>query len=111
VNGGEEAGGRICVGCSTSAPTSASEYTLVGQKYGWRCKRRVDQARTAALEWYCPTCWKQHVDAEAALKHAEASVRSDRLADRLRDGIAAWRQSPSTPPNRASAFPQGNKRK
>ena len=93
----QEAGVRTCVACSIMAPTAASEYTLVGQKYGWRCKRAMDD-RSATIVWYCPACWTVEADAAVALKYAEAGARSER-------------PGPSTPPMRSSAFPQSYKRK
>jgi hypothetical protein len=36
-----------------------TEYTLIGAKHAWRCKKAVNNDGTAVLEWFCPSCWKK----------------------------------------------------
>jgi hypothetical protein len=48
---------RTCARCRTTAPSTETDYTLIGSKHGWRC-RKVDSGGATRLEWYCDACWK-----------------------------------------------------
>jgi hypothetical protein len=45
--------------CAQSAPETATEYTLIGQKYAWRLERHTDEQGAFSLVWYCPGCWRK----------------------------------------------------
>lgn len=55
---GDARDSRVCVTCGMKAPPTETEYTLIGHKHAWRCKKTINADGMAALEWYCPTCWK-----------------------------------------------------
>jgi hypothetical protein len=50
---------RTCARCHAQAPTTQTEYTLIGSKHSWRCAKATKEDGTHALEWYCPRCWKK----------------------------------------------------
>jgi hypothetical protein len=50
---------RTCVACGAQAPTTETEYTLIGAKHAWRCKKAMADDGSSTLEWYCPSCWKK----------------------------------------------------
>jgi hypothetical protein len=54
-----DANTRTCVACGSQAPTTETEYTLIGAKHAWRCKKAVTSDGNAVLEWFCPSCWKK----------------------------------------------------
>jgi hypothetical protein len=50
---------RTCFSCGAKAPTTETEYTLIGSKHAWRCKKSNEGGGLQAkLAWYCPSCWK-----------------------------------------------------
>lgn len=50
---------RTCFSCAAEAPTTETEYTLIGRKYAWRCRKLAQDGEVKPkLVWYCPTCWK-----------------------------------------------------
>jgi hypothetical protein len=58
----ESVGMRVCVSCGARAPVTETDYTLIGAKHAWRCKKvaaSADGAELPRLEWFCPTCWKE----------------------------------------------------
>jgi hypothetical protein len=48
---------RKCVDCAALAPESASEYTLISARYGWRVTRATRQDGRGILEWRCRKCF------------------------------------------------------
>jgi hypothetical protein len=50
--------GRICAACGAKAPPTETEYTLIGSKHAWRCRKAPEGEGPPRLEWYCPVCWK-----------------------------------------------------
>jgi hypothetical protein len=59
---------RVCFTCGTQSPPTASSYTLISARYGWRV-RRYEKDAEFITEWYCPTCW-------VAFKQSETGVRT-----------------------------------
>ena len=49
---------RTCASCGNVAPSTETEYTLIGAKHAWRRQKAKDAEGKAFLEWYCPTCWR-----------------------------------------------------
>ena len=50
---------RTCVGCGAKAPATETDFTLIGAKHAWRCKKvNAEGNELPRLEWYCPACWK-----------------------------------------------------
>ena len=49
---------RSCVRCRATAPSTDTEYTLISQKHGWRCRKVENAGGVPRLEWYCDSCWK-----------------------------------------------------
>jgi len=47
------------VNCGAQAPVTETDYTLIGSKHAWRCKKTVDESGNPKLQWYCPACWKK----------------------------------------------------
>jgi hypothetical protein len=63
---GEQAAKRTCFSCGTEAPVTQTEYTLIGSKHAWRCKKTVVEGDALPkLAWYCPSCWKKNVRPES----------------------------------------------
>jgi hypothetical protein len=54
-----DASQKTCMICAESAPETATEYTLIGQKYAWRLERHTDERGMFSLVWYCPGCWRK----------------------------------------------------
>lgn len=56
----DDANERRCVDCHRASPETASEYTLISIRYGWRLTRgRTSDGRTV-LEWRCRDCFAAH---------------------------------------------------
>jgi hypothetical protein len=50
---------RKCDTCGAEAPNTETDYTLIGSKHAWRCKKKLVALETEPrLTWYCPSCWK-----------------------------------------------------
>lgn len=50
---------RKCEACKAEAPSTETEYTLIGSKHAWRCKKTtVEGDPQPKLVWYCPSCWR-----------------------------------------------------
>ncbi|WP_437288378.1 hypothetical protein [Sorangium sp. So ce406] len=49
-----------CVDCSTPAPKTETNYTLISSRYGWRLTRTVDANGRRMMEWRCPSCYTRH---------------------------------------------------
>lgn len=47
---------RRCADCGRTSPADASEYTLIGSRYGWRLSQRKDAGGRVVLEWRCAEC-------------------------------------------------------
>lgn len=51
---------RVCVSCGARAPATETDFTLIGSKHAWRCKKvAAEDGALPRLEWYCPSCWKE----------------------------------------------------
>jgi hypothetical protein len=65
----ESGGMRVCVSCGAKAPITETDYTLIGAKHAWRCKKvATENSELPRLEWYCPTCWKELRSTSPGLK-------------------------------------------
>ena len=50
----------ICVGCSTLAPETTSNHTLISARFGWRLTRSKLPDGEWKFEWRCAKCWREH---------------------------------------------------
>jgi hypothetical protein len=51
---------RVCAACRQTAPADASEYTLIGSRYGWRVTKSTTAEGSILLEWRCRECFAKH---------------------------------------------------
>ena len=48
---------QLCTECGTRSPKSATDYTLISSRYGWRLARQRNADGNIFVEWFCPSCW------------------------------------------------------
>ena len=81
---------QTCQDCKTPAPQTESQYTLIGNKFGWRVMRRKT-ADGWRVEWRCADCWR-------AFKKAAPNASSGPIAAAKPDAPPA--PGGSRPPRR-----------
>lgn len=53
--------GHVCHECGVSAPSVATDFTLVSVRHGWRLLRRT-HGGNVTLEWRCRACWANRAE-------------------------------------------------
>ncbi|AUX39095.1 uncharacterized protein SOCE26_004770 [Sorangium cellulosum] len=56
----EQRPAQRCVDCSTPAPKTETNYTLISSRYGWRLTRTLDAHGRRMMEWRCPACYGRY---------------------------------------------------
>jgi hypothetical protein len=70
-------GQKYCVDCGAAAPKTETNYTLVGQRHGWRLTIVTDDAGRKSSVLRCPSCWAKY-------RQSAPSTPSTRTAPKLK---------------------------
>jgi hypothetical protein len=99
---------QTCVGCGKNAPETDTNYTLISAQFGWRLTRVKRTDGSVALEWRCPTCWRDYKRARGGVTAVDAANEMPANEPPSSSGVGsrpaetAVRQRPGAVPARAA---------